>query len=1020
MAATSTQLDASCSSSSPYRCTYHAFLSFRGKDTRKGFTDHLYRALELAGIHTFRDDDEIERGANVAAELQRAIQESRVSVIVLSKDYASSRWCLDELAQIMDRRKDDHAHVVMPVFYDVDPSHVRKQTGSFAEAFARHEERFKAEMEKVEQWRRALTDVADLGGMVLGQRYESQFIQDIVEEIRSKLDRKVLSIAPYAIGIDDRVRGINMWLKDGSIDVGVAVIYGMGGIGKTTIAKAAYNLNFHRFQGSSFLADIRETSEQPNGLVRLQRNLISDIQKGRTKKIYNIDEGMRNIKDAVCCKKVLIVLDDVNHSDQYNAIIGMRGWFSPGSKIILTTRYEHLLKAHEVNTMFKVPELDEYESLELFSWHAFGQAHPTEAYTDLTRPVVKHCGGVPLALQVLGSSLSGRSIDIWQSALQKLCEIPDGEIQKILRISFDSLQDDHDKNLFLHIACFFRGKDKDFSITVLDNLNFYTMIGIQNLVDRCLVKINEDNKLTVHHLLRDMARGIIREESPENPGKRSRVWHKDAFNVLRKMTGTETVKGLMLDLSMLMQDESSRTLFSGSNSKRRHVDDYDGNSSGRRRLGLFSWQSFSFSSSNTTPASDEGDLKTVAFKRMHNLEVLLLNNVKFSRGFEDFPKNMIWLSWRGFSLNSIPASLYLRSLVVLDLRNSSLQCVWKGTKFLPSLKILNLSHSHGLTTTPDLSGLPNLERLILKNCRNLVELVHHSNTVGTSQSHTTDVLDCKKLVEVQSLFNIKPLSSADLEMIKDMGLFNIESIESSSSEVEMINYFTNTTKKAPLQVLSECGIFSIFLNGSKIPDWFSYRSMGKSVLSIIVPSHAFLRIRGLNACVVYSRRPGFSSSAKLQNLLKVSNETKGLMWTYSPITIGVPKENEDMLWLSHLRFGEDELGGMDEVRVSVEFGSELGINLNLFTKEFGIQLVYEQENSEGREKHNVIAGDVSVSSSRYQLWTGKYFLCNNLNRAHKTQFRKSQENLSHLDSDGNKSPFPFLFKHDDVSQADPL
>lgn len=136
----------------------------------------------------------------------------------------------------------------------------------------------------------------------------------------------------------------------------------------------------------------------------------------------------------------------------------------------------------------------------------------------------------------------------------------------------------------------------------------------------------------------------------------------------------------MLDLSMLMQDESSRTLFSGSNSKRRHVDDYDGNSSGRRRLGLFSWQSFSFSSSNTAPASDEGDLKTEAFKRMHNLEVLLLNNVKFSQGFQDFPKNLIWLSWRGFSLNSIPASLYLRTLVVLDLQNSSLQCVWKGTK----------------------------------------------------------------------------------------------------------------------------------------------------------------------------------------------------------------------------------------------------------------------------------------------------------------------------------------------------
>lgn len=131
---------------------------------------------------------------------------------------------------------------------------------------------------------------------------------------------------------------------------------------------------------------------------------------------------------------------------------------------------------------------------------------------------------------------------------------------------------------------------------------------------------------------------------------------------------------------MLMQDESSKTLFSGSNSKRHRVDDYDGNCSGRRRLSLLTWQLFSFSSANTTPASDEVDLKIEAFKKMHNLEVLLLNNVHFSQGFEDFPKNLIWLSWRGFSLNSIPASLYLKTLVVLDLRNSSLQCVWKGTK----------------------------------------------------------------------------------------------------------------------------------------------------------------------------------------------------------------------------------------------------------------------------------------------------------------------------------------------------
>ncbi|CAN6706264.1 unnamed protein product [Malus baccata var. baccata] len=158
------------SSSSSYRCSYHAFLSFRGQDTRRGFTDHLYRALELAGIHTFRDDDEIKRGENIESELEKAIHESQVSIIVFSKDYASSRWCLNELLKIVERRNTDHRHVVLPVFYDVDPSDVRKQSGTFAKAFARHEERFSTEMDKVEQWRRALEDVASLGGMVLGDR----------------------------------------------------------------------------------------------------------------------------------------------------------------------------------------------------------------------------------------------------------------------------------------------------------------------------------------------------------------------------------------------------------------------------------------------------------------------------------------------------------------------------------------------------------------------------------------------------------------------------------------------------------------------------------------------------------------------------------------------------------------------------------------------------------------------------------------------------------------------------------
>uniref|UniRef100_A0A5B7BEF0 ADP-ribosyl cyclase/cyclic ADP-ribose hydrolase n=1 Tax=Davidia involucrata TaxID=16924 RepID=A0A5B7BEF0_DAVIN len=151
------------SSSSVPRWSHDVFLSFRGEDTRKNFTDHLYTALVQAGIHTFRDDDELPRGKEISSELLKAIQESRISIIVFSKNYASSRWCLDELVKINECRK-IIGQLVLPLFYNVDPSDVRKQTGSFAEAFARHEERFLAEMDRVEKWRTALTEVGNLSG----------------------------------------------------------------------------------------------------------------------------------------------------------------------------------------------------------------------------------------------------------------------------------------------------------------------------------------------------------------------------------------------------------------------------------------------------------------------------------------------------------------------------------------------------------------------------------------------------------------------------------------------------------------------------------------------------------------------------------------------------------------------------------------------------------------------------------------------------------------------------------------
>ncbi|XP_058216947.1 disease resistance protein RPV1-like [Rhododendron vialii] len=526
-------------------CSYHVFLSFRGEDTRKIFTDHLYIALDQAGFRTFRDDDGIEKGEDIKSELEKAIRESRISIIVFSKNYASSTWCLEELVMILKRRT--LGHVVLPVFYDVDPSEVRKQIGSFEETFIKHEEKLKSETgelvkeklkEKVGTWRAALREVADLAGMNLQNQvdgHEARFIKKIIKVVGDKLSRTTLNIDPSLVGIYSQVKNIQLWLQDGPRNVGIVAICGMGGIGKTTTAKFLYDFNFSRFEGSSFLENVRETSQQQDGLLRLQRKILSDILKTRKVKLNSITEGTAMIKDAICCKKVFVVLDDVDKLDQLDALLGVRGWLFSGSKIIITTRRERLLGVYEFYKVHRIQHLSHEESLELFSWHAFGKCCPNNGYEEVSKRVVSYCGGIPLAIKVLGSSLSGNSLNVWKSQLEKLKVIPDSQIVEKLRISYDYLQDDHDKRLFLNLACFFVGSDKDSTVIVLDGCEFYTVVGIQNLMDRCLISIDESNKLLMHHLLQQMGREIVRQESPEEPGKRSILWnHKDTFNVLRE------------------------------------------------------------------------------------------------------------------------------------------------------------------------------------------------------------------------------------------------------------------------------------------------------------------------------------------------------------------------------------------------------------------------------------------------------------------------------------------------------
>ena len=141
---------------------FDVFLSFRGEDTRTNFTDHLYTALVEKGIHTFRDGEELKRGDSISQKLLQAIEESGIFIVIFSENYANSKWCLNELVSIMERR--ERGRKVFVVFYHVDPSEVRRQSGKYGDAFADYENDANLEREQIQKWRDALTAAGDLGG----------------------------------------------------------------------------------------------------------------------------------------------------------------------------------------------------------------------------------------------------------------------------------------------------------------------------------------------------------------------------------------------------------------------------------------------------------------------------------------------------------------------------------------------------------------------------------------------------------------------------------------------------------------------------------------------------------------------------------------------------------------------------------------------------------------------------------------------------------------------------------------